>query len=666
MTNPDANLDQLCVNTIRMLSADMVEKANSGHPGMPLGAAPMAYALWDRFLRHNPADPAWPGRDRFILSAGHGSALLYSLLHLTGYDLSLDDIKQFRQWGSKTAGHPEYGLCPGVEATTGPLGQGLAMGVGMALAQRFLSQRFDRPGFPLFEHFIYAIVSDGDLMEGVASEAASLAGTLGLGRIVYLYDDNHISIEGSTDLAFTEDRAARFRAYGWQVLEVADGTELDAIAAAVDQARQDLERPSLIAVRTHIGCGTTKQDNPSAHGEPLGDEALASARDCFAWPAESFHIPAQAAAHMGQALDRGKQAQAQWNDLLAGYAKQFPQEAALLKDMLAGKLPADWRAALPSFAPGDGPLATRAASGKVLNALAAKVTNMIGGSADLAPSNKTMIAGSPDMRPGQEPGGRNLHFGVREHAMGAILNGMALHGGVIPYGGTFLVFADYMRPSIRLAALMQTHTLFIFTHDSLGVGEDGPTHQPVEQVASLRAIPDLKVLRPADANETAQAWALALDSPGPSALILTRQKLPILDPAQYPVAQGVAKGAYVLSDCQGQPQILLLATGSEVALALETQKALAEKNVPARVISMPCWEIFADQTQEYRDQVLPPTVTARLAIEAGIGMGWRQWTGDHGDIISVEKFGHSAPGGTVLKNYGFNLENAVAKALKLL
>ena len=659
-------LDNLAINTIRMLAVDMVEKANSGHPGMPLGAAPLAYAVFSRFLRHNPANPDWPDRDRFILSAGHGSAMLYAVLHLSGYDLSLEDLQNFRQWGSKTAGHPEYGLCPGVEATTGPLGQGFAMGVGMALAERFLAQCFNRDGLEVVNHYTYAIVSDGDLMEGVTSEAASLAGTLGLGKLIYLYDDNHISIEGPTDLTFTEDVGTRFEAYDWQVLTVDDGNDLAAIVAAVEAARAEKARPSLIKVRTHIGFGSPKVDMPSAHGEPLGAEALAQTRRALGWPDESFHVPARVRAKMGEARQRGQQQEDRWRKLMDDYRRRHPELAEAFYRQMAGELPADYDALVPELGPGDGPLATRAASGKVLGALAQKVGNLIGGSADLAPSNKTMIEGSPDVRPGQAPGGRNIHFGVREHAMGAMINGMALHGGVYPYGGTFLVFADYLRPALRLAALMQTHAIFIFTHDSLGVGEDGPTHQPVEQVASLRAIPGFKVMRPADAGETAACWRLALTGSGPCALVLTRQKLPVLDPAQYPVASGPARGAYVLSDCQGPPRLLLLATGSEVALALEAQAALAEQGVAARVVSMPCWELFAAQDQAYRDTVLPPEVTARLGIEAGVSLGWRRWVGDGGDVIAVDRFGASAPGDVVLAEYGFNLDNVLSRALALL
>lgn len=665
MADGRAELDQLCINTIRMLAVDMVEAANSGHPGMPLGAAPMAYVLWSRFLRHNPADPAWPARDRFVLSAGHGSALLYALLHLTGYELSLEELKNFRQWHSLTPGHPEHGLCPGVEATTGPLGQGFAMGVGMAMAQRYLAGRYNKPGFPVMDHHIYAIVSDGDLMEGVASEAASLAGTLGLGRIIYLYDDNHISIEGSTDLAFTEDRGRRFEAYGWQVLQVEDGNDLKAIEGAINQARADSERPSLIRIRTHIGYGSPKVDTAGAHGEPLGPEGAAETRKNLGMPDEKFYIPGQVKQHMGEALARGKKWQDEWQTLLAAYQSKHAQEAAEFARVLAGKLPQGWREAAPLFQPDDGPIATRAASGKVINALAAELPELVGGSADLAPSTKTIIAGSGDMRGRGAECGRNIHFGVREHAMAAAVNGMALHGGVIPYGATFFVFTDYCRPSLRLAALMQCHSIFVFTHDSLGVGEDGPTHQPVEQLASLRAMPGMTLIRPADANETAAAWQAALERKSPTCLVLTRQKLPILDPRLYASGQGVAKGAYLLNEGGGAPQLILMASGSEVHLALEAAKELTAKGLKVRVVSMPSWELFKEQDQAYRDSVLPPEVKSRLAIEAGATFGWERWVGDNGDVIGVDRFGASAPGNKVLSEYGLNKDNVVARALAL-
>jgi len=666
MAEGRAGLDQLCVNTIRMLAVDMVEAANSGHPGMPLGAAPMAYVVWSRFLRHNPADPAWPARDRFVLSAGHGSALLYALLHLAGYGLTLEEVKNFRQWGSITAGHPEHGLCPGVEATTGPLGQGFAMGVGMAMAQRYLAGRYHRPGFPVMDHHVYAIVSDGDLMEGVASEAASLAGALGLGRLVYLYDDNHISIEGGTELTFTEDVGKRFEAYGWQVLRVTDGNDLQAIEQAINEARADSERPSLICVRTHIGYGSPKVDTSGVHGEPLGAEGAKATRQTLGMPAEAFSIPAQVKEHMGQALQRGKNWQDEWQQLLAGYQAKHADEAAEFKRVLSGELPQGWQEAAPLFQPQDGPLATRAASGKVLNALAVALPELVGGSADLAPSTKTIIAGSGDMRGRGAECGRNIHFGVREHGMAAAVNGMALHGGVIPYGATFFVFSDYCRPSLRLAALMKCRSIFVFTHDSLGVGEDGPTHQPVEHLASLRAMPGMTTIRPADANETAAAWQVALQRNKPTCLVLTRQKLPILDPRLYAVNQGVAKGAYLLNEGGGSLQLILIASGSEVHLAMEAAKELKTKGIKVRVVSMPSWELFKEQDQAYRDSVLPPGVKARLAVEAGSTLGWERWVGDNGDVIGVDRFGASAPGGKVLSEYGLNKDNLVARALALL
>lgn len=661
----DKALEQLAVNTIRMLAADMVEQANSGHPGMPLGAAPMAYLLWTRFMRYNPSDPQWANRDRFVLSAGHGSALLYAMLHLTGYDLSLDDLKNFRQWGSKTPGHPEYGVAPGVEATTGPLGQGFGMGVGMALAERFLGQQFNRPGFEVVDHHTFAIVSDGDLMEGVASEAASLAATLGLGKLIYLYDDNHISIEGGTELTFTEDAMARFAAYGWHTQKVADGNDLEAMAAAIEAAKAETARPSIIAVRTHIGYGSPKVDTSGVHGEPLGAEAIEATRQNLGCVPGNFCIPREALKLFRAAQERGMGQQEEWQKKFARYSHEHPELAARFQDQLAGMLPEGWDAQVPAFPAGE-KIATRAASGKVLNALALRVPNLVGGSADLAPSTKTLIAGSGDMRPGQEPGGRNIHFGVRELGMGAVVNGMALHGGVIPYGATFFVFSDYMRPALRLSAIMGCHSIWVFTHDSIGVGEDGPTHQPVEQLMSLRLMPGFTVIRPAEGNETAAAWQVALKHKhGPVALVLTRQKLPCLDPEEHSIAQGVAKGAYILQDCDAPPELILLATGSEVTLALAAAGKLAAKGLLVRVVSMPCWELFQAQDQHYQDQVLPPKVTARLAIEAGVTLGWERWVGFQGAVIGLDRFGESAPGPVVMDKLGFNLDNVVASALKL-
>ncbi|MCD6360941.1 MAG: transketolase [Armatimonadetes bacterium] len=655
-----SELDDLCVNTIRFLAVDAVQRAESGHPGMPMGAAPMAWVLWDRFLEHNPADPDWPDRDRFILSAGHGSTLLYALLHLTGYDLPLEQLKQFRQWGSLTPGHPEHGLTPGVETTTGPLGQGFGNGVGMAIAEAFLAATF---GEELVNHYTYAIVSDGDLMEGVASEAASLVGHLRLGKLIYLYDDNRISIEGPTDLAFTEDVTGRFEAYGWQVLEVEDGNDLDAIEAAIRQAQAESERPSLIRVHTHIGWGSPKQDTASAHGEPLGEENIAATKQKLGWPLEpTFYVPDEVAAHMREALARGKQAQAQWRERVDSAREEAPERVDLFERLMAGELPAGWQDVVPTFFGGDAPAATRSASGAVINAMAKALPTLIGGSADLAPSTKTLMDDVAAFGP-DDFGGRNLHFGVREHAMGAIVNGMALHGGVIPYGATFLVFSDYMRGAVRLSALMGCRCIWVFTHDSIGVGEDGPTHQPVEQVMSLRAIPGLRVFRPADANETAVAWLTALEYDGPTALALTRQKLPILDPGKYPVANA-ERGGYVLSEAEGDPDLVIIATGSEVSLALEAQEALRGRGIAARVVSMPCWEIFREQPEEYRASVLPPNAP-RLAIEAGVTMGWREWVGDAGEVIGLDRFGASAPGPVVMEKFGFTVDNIVERALAL-
>ncbi|MGO9572536.1 MAG: transketolase [Desulfomonilaceae bacterium] len=666
MSNGQKDLHQVCINTLRILAADAIQEARSGHPGLPLGAAPMAYVLWTKFLRYNPANPCWPNRDRFVHSAGHGSALLYSLLHLTGYGISLEDMKQFRQWESKTPGHPEYCLECGIEATTGPLGQGFGMGVGMAVAERFLAAQFNRPGFPLMDHFTYTIVSDGDLMEGVACEAASIAGHLKLGKLIYLYDDNHITIEGDTALTFTENVQGRFEAYGWHVQRVEDGNDIGGIEDAILNARLEAERPSLIMIRTHIGFGSPKQDSASAHGEPLGDEALKATKEAFDWPAEpSFHIPDEAVSQFSLALDRGRELETKWQDMFGAYRKEFPSEAESFERQVRGELPRDWDADIPTFKPEDGAIATRVASGKVLNAIAKRVPNLLGGSADLAPSTKTLISGSGDQS-FENAGGRNIRFGIREHAMGAMVNGMALHGGVMPYGSTFLIFSDYLRPSLRVAALMNVHSIFVFTHDSIAVGEDGPTHQPVEHLASLRAIPNFMVIRPADANETAVAWRVAMQHSRPSALILSRQNLPIIDQGRYGNAAGLEKGAYILSDVQGTPDILLIASGSEVHLAMQAQEKLsAEKGIRARVISMPCWELFLEQPQEYRDHVLPSGVKARLAIEAGSSLGWSQWVGDHGATISVDRFGASAPGSEVLRRFGFSLDNVAARAAAL-
>jgi len=667
MSAPE-HLDQLCINTIRMLAADAVQKAKSGHPGMPMGAAAMAYVLWTRVLRHNPANPHWPDRDRFVLSAGHGSMLLYALLHLTGYNLGLEDLRAFRQWESRTPGHPEHGMTPGVETTTGPLGQGFANGVGLAIAERWLAAQFNRPGHVLVNHCTYAIVSDGDLMEGVASEAASLAGHLKLGKLIYLYDDNRISIDGSTSLAFTEDVGRRFEAYGWHVQRVADGNDLGAVEAALRAAQAEAERPSLILCRTHIGFGSpNRQDSSKAHGEPLGEEEVKLTKQRLGWPLEpAFHVPEEARQEFRKALERGKAWEAEWEAHAAAYAAAFPQEKRHWDEYLSGQLPAGWDAGLPTFAAGDPAIATRAASGKVLQALAPKLTNLLGGSADLTPSNNTSLPGMPTFQ-AASPEGRNFHFGVREHAMGSIANGIALHGGLRPYTGTFLIFSDYMRPAIRLAALMQLPVVFIFTHDSIGLGEDGPTHQPIEQLAALRAIPGLRVIRPADAAETVEAWRAALTGPGPTCLILTRQNLPVLDRAGAAPGGGVARGAYVIADApQAKPDVILIATGSEVAVALGAQKALAEKGVAARVVSMPCWDLFDAQPLAYREAVLPPGVTARLAVEAGIPQGWHKYVGAQGEIVGMTRFGASAPAPVLFEKFGFTPANVAARAMRLL
>ncbi len=657
----------LAVNTLRFLAADMVEEARSGHPGLPMGAAAMAYALWMRHLRHNPRNPRWPNRDRFILSGGHGSALLYALLHLTGYDLPLEELRRFRQWGSRTPGHPEVGLTPGVETTTGPLGQGFANGVGMAVAQAHLAARFNRPGFPLFDHYIYALVTDGDLMEGVTAEAASLAGHWRLGRLIYLYDDNRISIDGSTDLAFTEDRARRFEAYGWQVLHVADGNDVDAVDAAIAEAKAD-PRPSLIICRTHIGYGAPhKQDTAEVHGAPLGPEELAAAKRNLGWPeTPRFYIPQEVRAHFAQAVERGRAWEAAWQEMLAAYRQAHPALAAELDRRWAGQLPEGWDADLPVFPADAQGLATRAASGKVLNALARRLPELVGGSADLTPSNKTHLEGEVDFQ-AETPQGRYLHFGVREHAMGAIVNGLALYGGLRPFGSTFLVFSDYMRPALRIAALSHIPSIWVFTHDSIGVGEDGPTHQPVEHLAALRAIPNLVVLRPADANETREAWKVALARRhNPTALILTRQAVPTLDRNRYAGAEGLRRGAYVLADWGAAPRVLLMASGSEVALVVAAAERLAAQGVEVRVVSFPSWELFLEQDEAYRQQVLPPHLKARVAVEAGVRQGWERWVGEAGEVLSVERFGVSAPGKVVLERFGFTVERVVDLAQEVL
>ncbi len=660
------DFDQKAINTIRMLAVDAIQKANSGHPGLPLGAAPMAYVLWTRFLKHNPRDPKWADRDRFVLSAGHGSMLLYALLYLTGYDVSLDDLKQFRQWGSITPGHPEAGPTPGVETTTGPLGQGFATGVGMAIAERHLAARFNTPDHTVVNHYTYAIVSDGDLMEGVAAEAASLAGHLKLGRLIYLYDDNSISLDGPTSLSFSEDVGRRFEAYGWQVLRVADGNDLVAIEAAIHAARAEAERPSLIMVRTVIGYGSpNKAGTSEVHGSPLGAEEVALTKQNLGWPAEpAFLVPDDVLAHFRQAVERGVAAQAAWARTFAAWGAAQPDKAAEWATMFSSALPEGWDADLPVFAAGTS-VATRVASGKVLNALAPHLPGLIGGAADLDSSTRTYLNLSEDFRAGHYAN-RNLRFGVREHAMGAIVNGLAAHGGLIPYSATFLVFSDYMRPAMRVAALSHFAPVFVFTHDSIGLGEDGPTHQPVEQIMSLRLIPHVEVIRPADANETAAAWRCAIENRDhPTVLALTRQNVPALDPA-LGIAEGVARGAYVLSDAPGDAvDVVLIGTGSEVHLALAAQKLLAAEGIGARVVSMPSWERFERQPQAYRDSVLPPGVTARVSVEAGVTTGWQKWVGAGGAAIGVDRFGASAPYQVIYEQFGLTAAQIAERARAL-
>ena len=678
------DLDNLSINTIRFLSIDAVQKANSGHPGLPMGAAPFAYVLWTRFLKHNPSDPLWFDRDRFVLSAGHGSMLLYSLLYLTGYDLPLDQIKQFRQWGSMAPGHPERGVTPGVEVTTGPLGQGFGNGVGMAMAEAFLSARYNRPGYKIIDHYTYGLVSDGDLMEGVAAEAASLAGHLRLGKLIYLYDNNHVTLSAATDLTFTEDVEKRFVAYGWHTQSIADGNDLEAVERAIENAQREKDRPSLILVHTHLGYGSPhKQDTYEAHGSPLGVEEVKLTKENLGWPLEpTFYVPDAALTHFREAVEKGNQAELEWEGRLSAYAQDYPELAQELRQVMQGELPEGWDADIPVFSPDAKGMATRVASGKVMNAFAPKLPTFIGGSADLDPSTHTALAGKGDFESPRETindpqgivgggwhySGSNLHFGVREHAMGAILNGLAAHGGTIPYGSTFLIFSDYMRPPIRLAALMGLHVIYVFTHDSIALGEDGPTHQPVEQLLGLRSIPNMLVFRPADANETAAAWQIAIEHKGgPVTVVLTRQNLPILDLQKYPqLPLGVRAGGYVLAQAGGNApdDITLIATGSEVHLALAAFEKLQAQGVRARVVSLPCWNLFDAQPTEYQEEVLPPEVPM-LAIEAGVTLGWRPYVGPGIAVIGVDRFGASAPGETVMREYGFSVDHVIQRALEL-
>jgi transketolase len=675
-------VDELCINTLRFLAVDAVQKANSGHPGLPLGAAPMAYVLWTRFLKHHPLNPHWADRDRFVLSAGHGSALLYALLHVSGYELSLSEIERFRQWGSQTPGHPERGLTSGVETTTGPLGQGFGNAVGMAMAEAHLAARFNRPGFEMIDHCTYALVSDGDLMEGIASESASLAGHLQLGKLVYLYDNNHVTLSAGTDITWTEDCAKRFTAYGWHTESVEDGNDVAAIDRALQNARAEARRPSLILVRTHQGYGSPKQDSFEAHGSPLGAEQVRQTKQNLAWPIEPpFLIPPLALEHFRQAVARGAHSEQEWNARYAHYAQLFPDLASELQLALRGEMPDGWDSDIPSFAADAKGMATRVASGKVMTAVAPRLTMLVGGSADLDPSTHTALKGLGDFEPaaivapdrqGSEGGGwsyagRNLHFGVREHGMGAILNGIAAHGGTIPFGATFLIFSDYMRPPMRLAAMMGLHVIYVFTHDSIALGEDGSTHQPVEQLAGLRSVPGLVVIRPGDANETAWAWRIALQRrEGPVALVLTRQDVPTIDRKQFAPAADLRRGGYILVDPpERRPELILIATGSEVALIVAAREKLQAQHIAVRLVSLPSWELFDAQPAEYRDEVLPPSVRARLAVEAGASMGWHRYVGERGDVLAVDRFGASAPGRIMMREYGFTADNVCKRALAL-
>ena len=660
------SFESKCINTIRFLAVDAVQKANSGHPGMPMEASDLAYVLWTRVMRYNPKNPQWPNRDRFVLSAGHGSMLLYAMLYLTGYDLTLDEIKEFRQWNSRTPGHPEYSCAPGVETTTGPLGQGFATGVGMAMSERFLANRFNSPDFPLVDYFIYSLVSDGDIMEGVASEAASLAGHIGLGKLIYIYLNNRITIEGSTKLTLSEDVGRRFEAYNWHVQHV-NGYDLAGIEESIQRAKKEKSEPSLIIARTNIAYGSpNKQDSADAHGAPLGEDEVVLTKRNLQWPeTPAFFVPKDVLVYFRQAEKHGDEHEKKWWSLWEAYKKSYPELAYEWEKMHKDPEPSQWEDFLPLFKPEDGAMATRSASGKVLQAVAPHIPGLIGGSADLAPSNNTSLKNFGEFK---NTGGRNIHFGVREHAMGAILNGMALSGALIPYGGTFLIFSDYMRPAIRLAAMMGLSVIYVFTHDSIGLGEDGPTHQPIEQLSSLRAIPNLMVIRPADAQETVEAWKIALSRrDGPTALILTRQKLPIIDRSRYASASGLCRGAYVLADAPGgKPELILIGTGSEVPVLLSAYKQLVDQGIQVRVANIPCWELFEMQSEEYREEVFPSDVKARLAVEAGCPYGWERFTGAHGKIIGIERFGASAPGEELFQQFGFTVEHVIKDAKELL
>jgi transketolase len=664
---PQSQLDLLSINTIRTLSMDAVQKANSGHPGTPMALAPVAYVLWERFLRHSPRNPDWPNRDRFILSAGHASMLLYSLLHLTGYDLSMDELKNFRQLDSKTPGHPERGLTPGVEATTGPLGQGIGNSVGMAIAERWLAAHFNKPGLDLIDYRIYAICSDGDLEEGISHEAASLAGHLGLSNLIWIYDNNHISIEGNTALAYSDDVGTRFMGYHWNVQRVSDANDLELLDLAIRTAQKEEMRPSLIIVDSHIAWGApNKHDTAAAHGEALGEEEVRLTKQRYGWPPDAhFLVPEEVSRHMREAVDRGRQLESQWNGLLVDYGKQFPQLAAEWDMIQSHELPDGWDADIPIFPPDPKGMATREASGKVENAIARHVSWLIGGAADLAPSTKTLISGSPQFE-ADNYSGRNFHFGIREHAMGAVVNGMVL-SNLRAFGSTFLIFSDYMRPAIRLSALMDLPAFNIFTHDSIGLGEDGPTHQPIEQLLSLRAIPRLIVIRPADANEVAEAWRVIMQLKSePAALVLTRQAVPTFDRTKYAAASGLQRGAYAIADCQGEPQVILMGTGSEVQLCIAAYEQLSQEGTRCRVLSMPSWKLFEKQSAEYKTSLLPPSVKARVAVEAGTSLGWKEYIGDQGVVIARRDFGASAPVKDLLKHFGFTVEHVVSEARRLI
>ncbi len=658
------SIAQAGVKTLRFLAVDQVEQAKSGHPGFPLGTAPLLYCLWDRFLTYDPAAPSWLNRDRFILSPGHGSALLYAMLHVAGYGVSLDDLKNFRQWGSITPGHPEYGLTPGVDASTGPLGHGFAMGVGMAIAEALLGATYNRPGYDIIDHYTFGLTSDGDLMEGVASEAASLAGTLGLGKLIYIYDDNKITIEGSTAGAFAEDVGERFTAYGWQVLRVENSEDQEELAAAIKEAQADKERPSLIIVRTHIGYGSPKMDDASCHGEPLGPALTKETKEKAGWPLEPFYVPEKVREHFAAKAAEGAKKQAAWQRLWAAYEKEHPSLAEELRQRLEGPYESDTEALADLFKEKT-KAATRAASGDILQAMAKQLPALVGGSADLGPSNKTVLKNVPYFSK-KERTGRNIHFGVREHGMGAALNGMALHGGCIPYGGTFLVFADFLRPAIRMAALMGLGSIFVLTHDSISLGEDGPTHQPIETAMGLRLMPNVKVYRPADALETAVAYKMACaDRIGPSCLLLSRQDLPVLNEHRATVLAGAAKGGYVLSEAEGEARAIIIATGSEVHLALAAQKELQAEGIAVRVVSLPCWEVFEEQSAAYKEAVLPSELP-KLAVEAGATLGWERYVGSRENVLGIDRFGASAPGGVLMEKFGFTTAAVVAKVKKII